>query len=89
MESVGYLEPKSGIEPAAGHMSQLLEAQRTRPAKMVVRSSYNDPRASEWFAERAKVPAVMLPYSVGGSDASKDLFSWFDDVLDRLLKSAA
>ena len=89
VEGAGYLEAKPGIEPTTGHMSQLLEAQRARPAKLVVRTSYNDPRASEWFAERAKVPAVLLPFSVGGTDAAKDLFSWYDDLLDRLLKNAS
>lgn len=89
VEVAGYLEPKPGIEPTTSHMSGLLEAQRARPAKAVVRTSYNDPRASEWFSERAKIPAIMLPFSVGGSDASRDLFTWFDDLLDRLLKTAA
>jgi zinc/manganese transport system substrate-binding protein len=89
IEAVGYLEPKPGLEPSTSHMAQLIEMQKARPAKLIVRTSYNDPRASQWFAERAKIPAVMLPFSVGGSDAAKDLFSWFDDLLDRLLKAAA
>ncbi len=88
VEPVAYLEPKPGLEPTTGHMAGLLEQQKSRPAKIVVRTSYNDPRASEWFAERAKVSAVMLPISVGGSSAAKDLFTWFDDLLDRLLKNA-
>jgi zinc/manganese transport system substrate-binding protein len=88
IEAAGYLEPKPGLEPSTSHMAQLIEMQKARPAKLVVRTSYNDPRASQWFAERAKIPAVMLPFSVGGTDASKDLFSWFDDLLDRLLKAA-
>ena len=29
--------------------------------------------------------AVMLPTTVGGSKEAKDLFSLFDDILDRLL----
>jgi len=87
IEVAGYLEPKPGVEPSTGHMAQLLEAQRSRPAAVVVRASYNDPRASEWFAERAKRPAVVLPFSVGGSEAAKDLTSWFDDLIDRLLKA--
>jgi zinc/manganese transport system substrate-binding protein len=28
---------------------------------------------------------VVLPFSVGGSDAAKDLFGLFDDTIDRLL----
>ncbi len=88
IEVAGYLEPKPGLEPTTGHMSRLLEQQRARPAGMVIRASYHDPRASVWFAERAKLPAVVLPFSVGGDAASKDLFSWYDAMLDALLKAA-
>jgi zinc/manganese transport system substrate-binding protein len=88
IEVTGYLEPKPGLEPTTGHMVGLLEQQAARPAKMVIRASYHDPRASLWFAERAKVPAVVLPFSVGGDAASKDLLSWYDAMLDALLKAA-
>jgi zinc/manganese transport system substrate-binding protein len=30
------------------------------------------------------VPIVTLPYTVGGTDKAKDLFSLFDDTLARL-----
>jgi zinc/manganese transport system substrate-binding protein len=88
IDAVGSLEPLPGVEPTVAHMSALLEAQRTNPAKLVVRASFNDPRASEWFSGRAGIPAVMLPFSVGGDDASKDLFSWYDDLISILLKGA-
>jgi len=88
VDQVGTLEPLPGVEPTISHMSRLLEAQKTNPAKLVVRASYNDPRASDWFAGRAGIPAVMLPFSVGGDEASKDLFSWYDDMLSILLKAA-
>ena len=52
---------------------------------MVLRAAYQDARASEWIAERAKIPAVMLPFTVGGTDGAKDLFGLFDDTLERLL----
>ncbi|MGA8049726.1 MAG: zinc ABC transporter substrate-binding protein [Burkholderiales bacterium] len=87
IEQVGALEPLPGVDPTISHMSELLRAQKTNPAKLVVRASFNDPRASEWFAGRAGIPAVMLPFSVGGDDASKDLFSWYDDMLAILLKA--
>jgi zinc/manganese transport system substrate-binding protein len=33
-------------------------------------------------------PAVVVPFTVGGSDAAKDLFGLFDDTLTRLLAVA-
>ncbi|MGA8004767.1 MAG: zinc ABC transporter substrate-binding protein, partial [Burkholderiales bacterium] len=87
IQAVGSLEPLPGVDPTISHMTALLEAQKSNPAKMVVRASFNDPRASEWFAGRAHIEAVMLPFSVGGDDASRDLFSWYDDMLAILLKA--
>lgn len=85
MRELGALEPKPGIEPSAAHLSSLLSQLQSQPAKMVLRAAYQDSRASEWIAERAKISAVMLPYTVGGTDRAKDLFALFDDTLDRLL----
>jgi len=36
---------------------------------------------------RAKIPAVALPYTVGGNDKAKDLFSLFDDTVQQLLRA--
>ena len=44
-------------------------------------------KAAEWLSERTKIPAVTLPYTVGGTPEAKDLFSFFDDTINRLLKA--
>ena len=85
MREVGALEPKPGIEPSAAHLSALMAQLKSQPAKMVIRAAYQDARASEWIAERAKIPAVMLPYTVGGTERAKDLVGLFDDTIDRLI----
>jgi zinc/manganese transport system substrate-binding protein len=51
----------------------------------VVCSAYQSPQASEWFGREAKVPVVVVPFTVGGSVRAKDLFGLFDDTVDRLL----
>jgi zinc/manganese transport system substrate-binding protein len=83
---VAVLEPKPGIEPTSAHLSSVLAGLQTRPAKMILRAAYNDGRGAEWLAERTKLPIVVLPFTVGGDEQSKDLFSLFDDTLQRLLK---
>jgi zinc/manganese transport system substrate-binding protein len=87
LREVAALEPKPGIEPTSAHLTAVLEQLRRQPAKMILRASYNDGRASEWLAERTKIPAVMLPFTVGGSDKAKDLFELFDDTVQRLLRA--
>lgn len=85
MREVGDLEPKPGIPPTTAHLAELVEQMKTAPAKMIVYSSYDDPRPAQFLSERTGIPSVMLPFTVGGSDRAKDLFGYFDDLIARLL----
>jgi zinc/manganese transport system substrate-binding protein len=85
---VAALEPKPGVEPSSTHLAGVLAKLQQQPARMVLRAAYNDGRPSEWLAERARIPAVVLPFTVGGNERSQDLFSLFDDTVQRLLEAA-
>lgn len=85
LHEVATLEPKPGVEPTSSHLYEVLTQLQRQPAKMVIRAAYNSDRPSQWLSEKAKIPAVALPFTVGGSDRAKDLFSLFDDTLQRLL----
>jgi zinc/manganese transport system substrate-binding protein len=86
MKEVAALEPKPGVEPTTSHLAEVLETLQKQPAKMVLRAAYQSDRASQWIADRAKIKPVALPFTVGGDDNAKDLFAYFDDTIDRLLK---
>lgn len=86
MRELGALEPKPGIEPSSGHLTSLLARQQATPAKMVLRAAYQQDGPSQWIAGKAGIPAVLLPYTVGGTPEAKDLFGLFDDTVQRLLK---
>jgi len=86
MKEVGLLEPKPGVEPTSGHLTSLLTRQQSAPAKMVLRSAYQQEGPSQWMAGKTGMPAVLLPYTVGGTPEAKDLFGLFDDTVQRLLK---
>ena len=88
IREIGSLEPKPGLPPTTAHMSELVARLAKDPAKAVVRSAYNDPRAAEWLSGNAKIPVVTLPFTVGGTDKAKDLYGLFDDTLARLLAVA-
>jgi zinc/manganese transport system substrate-binding protein len=87
LKEVATLEPKPGVEPTAAHLQEVLAQLTRQPAKMVIRAAYNDGRASEWLAERAHIPVVVLPFTVGGTDKAKDLFGLYDDSVERLLQA--
>jgi zinc/manganese transport system substrate-binding protein len=86
LKGVATLEPKPGVEPTSTHLAEVEAQLKRQPARMIIRAAYNDGRPSEWLAQRAHIPAVELPFTVGGSERAKDLFGLFDDTVDRLLK---
>jgi zinc/manganese transport system substrate-binding protein len=86
LNEVAALEPKPGVEPTTAHLTDVLATLQRQPVKMVIRAAYQSDRASQWIAVRAKINAVMLPFTVGGDDAAKDLYGLFDDTIARLLK---
>ena len=86
LKEIAALEPKPGIEPTTAHLSEVLALIQRQPVGMVLRAAYQNDRASQWIAERAKIRAVALPFTVGGDEAAKDLFGLFDDTIERLLK---
>jgi len=50
---------------------------------VIVYSPYNNPRAAEFLSERTKIPDVMLPFTVGGTEKRRPV-RMFDDTIDRL-----
>jgi len=88
LKEVGALEPKPGVEPTVAYLSEVLATLQRQPVKMVLRAAYQGDRASQWIAERAKINAVVLPFTIGGDPEAKDLYSLFDDTIARLLKGA-
>ena len=85
MREAGSLEPKPGIPPTPSHLAELVDQMKRAPAKVIVYSPYNSPQAAEFLSSRANIPAVMVPFTVGGTDKAKDLFGLFDDTIARLL----
>jgi zinc/manganese transport system substrate-binding protein len=88
LQQVAVLEPKPGVEPSVGNLADVVARLKTTPARAVLRAAYQSPRPSEWLAEHAGIPAVVLPFTVGGSERARDLFGLFDDSLEQLLKAA-
>lgn len=88
LQEVASLEDKPGVPPSAGHLSEVLKQLKSQPAKMVIRAAYQEGRPDQWLSEHAHITAVALPFTVGGTDAAKDLFGLYDDTIANLLKGA-
>lgn len=86
MREAGSLEPRPGIPPTPAHLAEMVEQMKRAPAKAIVYSPNSDPRAAQFLSERTGIPAVMMPFTVGGSERAKDLFGLFDETIARLLE---
>jgi zinc/manganese transport system substrate-binding protein len=89
MKEVVVLEPKPGVEPTASHLQEVLASLKNVPVRMTLYSAYQDAKPAEWLNRNANVPAVKIPFTVGGTEGAKDLFGLFDDTLARMLAAGA
>jgi zinc/manganese transport system substrate-binding protein len=88
LREVAILEPKPGVEPSVSHLARVAAQLQATPARAVLRAAYQSSRPADWLANRAGIPALALPYTVGGNARAQDLFGLFDDTLDQLLDVA-
>ncbi len=89
MRRLDTLEATPGVPPSAGHLQSVLAGLKTQPARMVIYAAYQNSRPAEWLSEHGHIPAVKLPFTVGGVKGTNDLFSLFDVTINRLLEAAS
>lgn len=88
LREVATLESKPGVEPSVSHLARVAAQLQATPVRAVLRAAYQSARPADWLAARTGVPALALPYTVGGSARAADLFGLFDDTIDLLLQAA-
>lgn len=81
----GELEPKPGLPTTVGHLVSLKKTLKLKPATMVIYTSYQNSQAAKRFSKMVNIPAVELPYTVGGAKGVYDLFGLFDVTIKRLV----
>jgi len=84
MTAVAEMEPKPGLPPTPGHLSDILKQAQEHEAKMVLYTSFNGDQGARWLTERSAACAVLLPYSHEDS-----LFMLFDELVNTLSKYQA
>ena len=84
LKQIASLEPKPGVPPSAGHLANVVTKVRATPVAVIIRAPHEDARPSEFLSAQVKVPAVILPFTVGGTPGAKSLESLYDDTLVRI-----
>jgi zinc/manganese transport system substrate-binding protein len=80
----GYIEPKPGIPPSAGHLSEMIENIKKTKPDAILATVVAGKKEAEALSLKTGVRSVVLPQDVGATEASKDWFSLMDEVLKGL-----
>ena len=81
---IGFIEPKPGIPPSAGHIEGLIEAmKRERPDAVIITPDAGKNEA-EFLSQKTGVKSILLPRDVGSTTAAKDWFSLMDEIISLL-----
>ncbi len=84
LDIVATLEPKPGIPASGAQLAALLEQLTPSPPAAVIRTPYENEKPSLWLAERLKIPALVLPFTIGGTESAVDLFTLFEELIRML-----
>ncbi len=81
---VATIERLPGVPPTAAHLEKVLEQTRATGAEAILLAPYVERDGAEWLSERAGIPIVDLPSTVGGMEGVDTLFDLFDITLEQL-----
>lgn len=79
------VEPEPNVPPGPAHLAQVVKAVTDSNLKFVIYAAYEDPAPSNYISQTAGIPSVKLPFTVWGTEESKDFLTFFQDSVQRLL----
>ena len=84
-EILGYIEPKPGIPPSAGHVEKLVEMMKWTKPDAILITIFEGEKQAHFLSQKTGVRYIILPHDVGATAEAKDWFSFMDQVLDALI----
>lgn len=89
LEVVNTLEPKPGIPPTPGHLTELEKLAASTKIGAVVAAPYYNVGLAESFAERVHVPLLVSETEPDDRDGKADYVAYMDKVVDEMAKTLA
>jgi zinc/manganese transport system substrate-binding protein len=81
---IGYLEPKPGIPPSAGHIEALIETMKKEKPTAILVTPVSGLQEAESLSAKTGVKVLVLPHDVGSMDGTGDLISFWDKIITSL-----
>lgn len=85
LRKVATVEPRPGLPPSGAHLQNLVGIIGTEQPRVLLLGPADSRKSAGWLEDRTGLQALTLPFTVGGSPGSGDLFGLYDETL-RLLE---
>jgi zinc/manganese transport system substrate-binding protein len=87
IQQAGYIELRPGIPPTPRHKREIIELIKQHGIKLVIVSSWKDPKKSKEVADETGAELVILPGEVDAMDGTEDYFLWINYLVSQLVKT--
>ena len=81
---VGHLEPRPGIRPTTKHLKEIIDRMREDDVKVIIQSSYYDPRHAQLVAEQTGASVAELAHQVHKPESYVE---FINGNVDRLVEA--
>jgi len=78
IEMVGFLEPRPGYPPTTRHLEDLIGTMREQRVRLILASTYYDPRHARFVAERTGATVVAMANQVQARSGTDDYLALID-----------
>ncbi len=87
--TVAIVEPEIGVPPGSADLANIIDRVPRDNVKFIIHAAYEDPRPSKLVAERANIPLISLPITVGGTDDARTYADFYRSSVARMLDGLA
>jgi zinc/manganese transport system substrate-binding protein len=88
LDVIGFLEPKPGLPPTTRHLGALVEIMKTDQVRLILASSYYDPRHADFVSAKTGAVVVNLAHQVGARPGTDDYIAMLDYNVQRIVAAA-
>ncbi len=87
IQIVDYMEPKPGIPPSPGHITNVVQTMQEQDIKVLLAATYFDVAKVERVADQTGAEAAVVALAVGGQEGMNTFFDQFDIWIESLLRA--
>lgn len=81
---VDTIEPLPGIPPTSKHLKNLVDKIKTKNVNLILQDVYHPLKPAKFLSEKTGIKYVIIPHDVESVKEAKDIFSLFDEIVNRL-----